>query len=281
MRCEHLLEQLRAGRPAGSSRTRRPRRASARGGGAPCRGRRRRARSRWRAGTTSCRRASGLPAGSRPRFMFDAICSSPIDVEVVDRGRLRVVAHLRRIAGDDDEVADADGVRAEQVRHLRRAGSGRARRRAGSARCRSRSSSSEQNAMFDMRAMARGPSAMLTMSTPLSSSIFDALERGFGDRGRARGSPRPRPRTCPPRSSRRRRSARRAASARRRQGTLGRGDRARTRPISAWRRRRACAPTSPSSGRARASCRSSRRPCARRPGSMRRAKTSKYSGVAM
>ena len=62
---------------------------------------------------------SGLPAGSTPRFMLRRHLEQADRVEVVDRGRLGIVADLRRIAGDDDEVADADGVRAEQVRHLR------------------------------------------------------------------------------------------------------------------------------------------------------------------
>ena len=60
----------------------------------------------------------GLPAGSMPRFMLRRHLEQADRVEVVDGGGLGVVADLRRIAGDDDEVADADGVRAEQVRHL-------------------------------------------------------------------------------------------------------------------------------------------------------------------
>ena len=37
-------------------------------------------------------------------------------VDVEDRGGVRVSAHARRIAGDADQVADPDGVRAEQFR---------------------------------------------------------------------------------------------------------------------------------------------------------------------
>src|SRR6185437_15116720 len=39
-------------------------------------------------------------------------------VEVVDGGGVGEVAHLRRVAGDDDEVPDAERVRAEEVRDL-------------------------------------------------------------------------------------------------------------------------------------------------------------------
>ena len=53
-----------------------------------------------------------------PRFRPRRELQEADRVEVVDRRRVREVAHLGRIAGDDDQVPDAERVRAEQVRDL-------------------------------------------------------------------------------------------------------------------------------------------------------------------
>ena len=153
---------------------------------------------------------NGLPAGSMPRFMLRRHLEQPDRVEVVDRGRLRVVADLGRIAGDDDQVADADGVGAEQVRHLaeqvpvaaahvqdrldpvaleQQRAEGQVRHARHGARARRRRS----------RCRRRWPGASWRPPAPST------------DRARARGSPRPRPRTCRRRSWPRSRCARPAA----------------------------------------------------------------------
>ena len=115
-------------------------------------------------------RASAARAACRPGRRRDSRPASELQdadrVEIVDRGRVGEVAQLGRVAGDDDEVLDAELVRAEKVRD-------RAEQvaiapadvedgldpelaletRWPARRC-------------DMRACARAPSAMLMTSTP-------------------------------------------------------------------------------------------------------------------
>ena len=87
-------------------------------------------------------------------------------VDVEHERRVGVVARLARIAGEDQEVAQADRVRAEQVRLHARAGTGRDTRTAAPARCRPAAATSTASDSALMRAPPRGPSLMVTTSTP-------------------------------------------------------------------------------------------------------------------
>ena len=88
-------------------------------------------------------------------------------VDVVDRGRVRVVAELRRVAGDGQDVAQAERVGARAGPTGSRAGSGRGRCSGGWCRSPPCVCMRTHRAWALMRAEARGPSATLIASTSL------------------------------------------------------------------------------------------------------------------
>jgi hypothetical protein len=77
---------------------------------------------------------SGLPPGIDAVVQPRRELQDADRIEIVDRRGVGKVAHLGRVAGDDDEVPEAEIVRAEEMCERPRAGSDRARTRAGSSR---------------------------------------------------------------------------------------------------------------------------------------------------
>ena len=61
-------------------------------------------------------RAHGIAADVQAVIQIVDDVDQADGVHVEHRGRVGIGAHARRIAGDADQVADADGVRAEQLR---------------------------------------------------------------------------------------------------------------------------------------------------------------------
>ena len=60
--------------------------------------------------------ADGIAADIEPAIQVVNDVDQADGIHVEDRGGIGIVAHLRRIAGDADQVADADGAGAQQVR---------------------------------------------------------------------------------------------------------------------------------------------------------------------
>ena len=119
-------------------------------------------------------------------------------VDVVDRGRVRVVAELGRVAGDGEDVAQAQrvgaqqvGLDAEQVPVAAGVVEDRVDRRP------SLCSSTHSDCAL-MRAEARGPSATLMASTSFSLQYCarSMMRAGVGALAAGRAPPRPRT-SCP------------------------------------------------------------------------------------
>ena len=135
--------------------------------------------------------ADGIAANVEPAVQVVDDVDQSDGIHVEDRGGVGIVAHLRRIAGDADQVADADGAGAQQVRlnaqHVAvAAGVVQDGLDADLLRI------SRHSAWLLMRAEARGLSGMLTASTPtdfrkrapsISLAGVDALGRNDLDHG--------------------------------------------------------------------------------------------------
>ena len=60
-------------------------------------------------------RSHGVAADIQAVIQLLAMFDQPDGVHVEDRGRVRITAHARRIAGDADEIADARRVGSKQL----------------------------------------------------------------------------------------------------------------------------------------------------------------------
>ncbi len=116
-------------------------------------------------------------------------------VQIVDGSRVRKVAHLRRVARDDDQVPEAEIVGARGGARASRGGSGRGRRRGGSSPSSPRAPADRHREVAHTRL---GASAVGDVDDVHAAGLEASSPRRWPARGRARpaGSPRPRRRTA-------------------------------------------------------------------------------------